>query len=80
MSVTRTQIIAGGLPFRGFQIVLAVREGLRPACPGESTTMSEQLWVLITNCWDAVVASRPTMKEVSETVSSTVAICVFQLN
>jgi hypothetical protein len=82
MSVTYPQIIASSLPFRGFgsevQIVMAVREGLRPPCPEDSTTMSEQLWVLITDCWNADVAFRPNMKEVSETVSAVYVGCLFQ--
>jgi hypothetical protein len=62
-------------PFKGLgndmQIIIAVSiDGRRPEHPDESVhPMEEELWALITRCWEADPQVRPHIRRAAEKVS-----------
>jgi hypothetical protein len=48
--------------------MFAVVRGIRPARPNDEVGIGNDLWTLITQCWDATPSIRPGMKEVVQTV------------
>jgi hypothetical protein len=69
-----TKIYTGLVPFDGDgyandpQVIMAILRGIRPKRPYADKGMTEELWELVTRCWQANPDSRPEMQEVVETV------------
>lgn len=79
------QVLTGEVPFgapwdtklRHFEVPAAVGKGTRPLRPphdtqnghGESIAISDDLWFIITDCWNADPLSRPTAAKLVASVS-----------
>jgi hypothetical protein len=65
------QIYTNSAPFAGYrnemQVIVAITKGVRPARPTE-VGMYEDLWSLVTRCWEIEPGDRPSMKEVEKSV------------
>jgi hypothetical protein len=70
-----TKVYTGRIPHDGLQndvqVLLAVTKGIRPERPGSETGIFDELWELVSRCWQQDPGSRPTMQGVVETVRLT---------
>jgi hypothetical protein len=57
------------------QAIFAAVEGIRPKRPGANTGMYEELWGLVSRCWQHDPDFRPKMQEVVDTVRIAFSCC-----
>jgi hypothetical protein len=65
------------MPFADYQhdmqVIVAIIQGVRPTRP-TTVGMYEDLWSLVTRCWEIEPSDRPSMKEVEDSVRPSLSI------
>jgi hypothetical protein len=59
------------------QIIMAVTNGRRPDRPNEPISLEDELWTLISQCWEADPKVRPHIRRATEKVSDWSDHCVY---